>query len=278
MAKNSNIEWTHHTFNPWWGCQKVSPACKHCYAQTWAKRCGGSDLWGSRSKRRFFTDRHWNDPIKWDQKARESGVRERVFCASMADVFEKRSELDIHRERLWKLIDLTPNLDWLLLTKRIEEVESLVPWSNSWPKNVWLGTSVENQEYAEQRIDLLLATNAKIKFLSCEPLLGELNIEHQLDNIDWVIAGGESGGKSRPTNPEWLRKLRDQCSNSNTAFHFKQWGNWFPIDSSTELNYKNKKVKAIGGAIEMVNVGKKAAGRILDGREWNEFPHHVSRR
>jgi len=272
MAKNSNIEWTHHTFNPWWGCQKVSPACKHCYAQTWAKRCGGSDLWGSRSKRRFFTDKHWSDPIKWNRVAAESGMRERVFCASMADVFEDRKDLNEPRERLWELIEKTPQLDWLLLTKRIEEVDRLAPWSTDWPDNVWLGSTVENQKYAKARLPYLLNTNAKVKFLSCEPLLSELSIEEELKEIDWVIAGGESGPKSRPTNPDWLRSLRDQCTHSNTAFHFKQWGNWFPMDSSTELNYKNKKILTVGSAIEMVNVGKKAAGRILDGKEWNELP------
>jgi len=272
MAKNSNIEWTHHTFNPWWGCQKVSPACKHCYAQTWAKRCGGSDLWGARSKRRFFTDRHWSDPIRWNQIAKENGVRERVFCASMADVFETRDELDSHRERLWKLIEATPYLDWLLLTKRIEEVDAYVPWGKYWPANVWLGATVENQKYADERIPYLVKSNAQVKFLSCEPLLGNLEIQGSLSEIDWVIAGGESGGKARPTNPEWLRSLRDQCSATGTAFHFKQWGNWFPMDSSSELNYKNKRIKTIGGTFEMVNIGKKAAGRILDGREWNELP------
>jgi protein gp37 len=190
----------------------------------------------------------------------------------MADVFEKRDELDPHRERLWKLIEDTPYLDWLLLTKRIEQVETYVPWGQYWPANVWLGASVENQKLAEERIPILLSSNAHVKFLSCEPLLGNLHIQDSLTGIDWVIAGGESGGKARPTSPEWLRSLRNQCSASDTAFHFKQWGNWFPMDSSTELNYKNKRIKTLDGAFEMVNIGKKAAGRILDGREWNEFP------
>ncbi|MEM7358274.1 MAG: phage Gp37/Gp68 family protein [Pseudomonadota bacterium] len=273
MAKNSNIEWTHHTFNPWWGCEKVSPACKHCYAQTWAKRCGKGDLWKAGSERRFFTDRHWNDPLKWDQAARTSGQRQRVFCASMADVFELRDDLSETRERLWHLIERTTNLDWLLLTKRIETVSDLVPWSpKDWPENVWLGTTVENQKYADMRIPVLAKCGAKTKFLSCEPLLGKTSIKKWASSIDWIIAGGESGANSRPMHPTWLRKLRDECDQNNIPFHFKQWGNWFPIDSSSELNFKNKQIIHIDN-VEMVNIGKKKAGRILDGQEWNGLPN-----
>lgn len=121
MAKNSRIEWTTHTFNPWWGCVKVSPACKHCYAESWAKRVG-SNVWGIKAERRFFGDKHWSEPVKWNAAAAASGMRARVFCASMADVFEDRRDLDVHRIRLWKLIEATPRLDWLLLTKRPEIV------------------------------------------------------------------------------------------------------------------------------------------------------------
>src|SRR5258708_7584279 len=117
MGKNSHIEWTHHTFNPWWGCTKVSPACDNCYAEAWAKRVG-NDVWGSKAPRRFFSDSHWKEPLKWQAQAAEEEERARVFCASMADVFEARPELDAPRARLWKLIESTPNLDWLLLTKR----------------------------------------------------------------------------------------------------------------------------------------------------------------
>ncbi len=273
MAENSNIEWTHHTFNPWWGCEKVSPACKHCYAQAWAKRCGNGDLWKANSERRFFTDRHWSDPIKWNKSAKASGQRQRVFCASMADVFEVRDDLEESRQRLWSLIEQTPNLDWLLLTKRIESVESIIPWSKSeWPDNVWLGTTVENQKYADLRLPHLEALGAKTKFLSCEPLLGNLSIKKFSSSIDWIIAGGESGPNARPMNPSSLRNLRDECEQQKIPFHFKQWGNWFPMDSSSVLNYKNKKVQYIDD-VEMVNIGKKKAGRILDGKEWNGLPH-----
>src|SRR5947208_2303347 len=117
MGRYSSIEWTHHTFNPWWGCQKVSAACDNCYAEIWAKRTG-QDLWGSTAERRLFGEKHWSEPIRWHQEASLAGRRERVFCASMADVFERRADLNEERRRLWKVIERTPSLDWLLLTKR----------------------------------------------------------------------------------------------------------------------------------------------------------------
>ena len=135
MAKDSKIEWTHHTFNPWWGCAKVSPACKHCYAETWAKRVG-KDLWGAKSPRRFFSDAHWREPFKWNAEAVTLGERRRVFCASMADVFEARAELDPWRDKLWTVIEATPALDWLLLTKRPHRIASYAPWSAWWTASI----------------------------------------------------------------------------------------------------------------------------------------------
>ena len=273
MAKDSKIEWTHHTFNPWWGCAKVSPACEHCYAETWAKRVG-SDVWGRDAKRRFFGEQHWKDPITWNLEAKKSKQRRRVFCASMADVFERKSELRQWRERLWELIDQTPMLDWLLLTKRPQNISDMVPWSDeNWPSNIWLGTTVENQHWAEIRLPELLKHKAAVRFLSCEPLLGALNLEpwfasQELNTIDWVIAGGESGPSSRPMNPSWVRSLRDQCNKNGAAFHFKQWGHWVPIELLTE---QQRKVITVGD-VEMAAAGKKMAGRFLDGRTWDEFP------
>lgn len=130
MSKDSKIEWTHHTFNPWWGCTKVSAGCKHCYAETWAKRLG-KDFWGVKAARRELSPAYWRQPFAWNVAAAAAGVRARVFCASMADVFEDRRDLDERRARLWKVIDSTPNLDWLLLTKRPENVERLAPWTNN---------------------------------------------------------------------------------------------------------------------------------------------------
>src|SRR5712671_6808752 len=131
MAKNSSIEWTDHTFNPWWGCSKVSPGCNNCYAETWAKRVG-EKIWGKDEPRRFFTDKHWDEPLKWNDEALSSGTRRRVFCASMADVFEQRTDLNPWRARLWKLTEETPKLDWLLLTKRPENIAASVRWGTTW--------------------------------------------------------------------------------------------------------------------------------------------------
>ena len=146
MGKNSSIEWTDHTFNPWWGCVRVSPGCQNCYAETWAKRVG-ADVWGAGADRRFFGEKHWQEPVKWNRTASESSPRKRVFCASMADVFELRTDLDTARQQLWKLIIETSNLDWLLLTKRPENIRSMAPWT-VWPDNVWIGTTVEDQPRA----------------------------------------------------------------------------------------------------------------------------------
>ena len=273
MAKDSKIEWTHHTFNPWWGCAKVSPACKHCYAETWAKRVG-SQVWGRDSERRFFSDNHWNDPLRWNGEAETAGERRRVFCASMADVFERRAELNPWRERLWEVIKSTPMLDWLLLTKRPQNILSMSPWGENWPDNVWLGTTVETQTWAEKRLPILLSIPARVRFLSCEPLLGPLDLSKftgnaELAGINWVIAGGESGPHSRPMNPEWVRDLRNQCLDSEIAFHFKQWGHWAPEELLSE---NQKKVITLGGS-RMAAVGKGKAGRWLDGQTWDELPN-----
>lgn len=275
MAKDSAIEWTHHTFNPWWGCTKVSPGCKHCYAETFAHRIG-QDIWGPRTIRRFFGEAHWREPLRWNEEAARVGARHRVFCASMADVFEGRPELDALRIRLWALIAETPSLDWLLLTKRPERIERSVPWGDQWPENVWLGVTAENQHWANKRIPLLLKFRSAVRFVSCEPLIGPVDLSAWLKGqhaIDWVIAGGESGHKARPMNPDWARSLRDQCRRASVAFHFKQWGHWRPEEES--VGPASKQVHVIdskGAPVVLVRLGKHAAGRDLDGRTWDEFP------
>ena len=195
MAKDSKIEWTHHTFNPWWGCTKVSPGCKHCYAETWARRTGRA-IWGNAAPRRELSDAYWKQPIAWNGEAARAGKRARVFCASMADVFEDRRDLDRHRARLWPLIEATPHLDWLLLTKRPQNMRKLAPWDGAWPANVWAGTTAENQRWADKRIPVLLEVPARIHFISAEPLLGPVEVSRWLAlkpgrRLDWVIAGGE---------------------------------------------------------------------------------------
>ena len=245
MSAHTAISWCDATFNPWWGCVKVSPACTHCYAETFSKRVG-LKVWGPDSERRFFGPKHWQEPLKWNAAAKKAGVRKRVFCASMADVFEDRADLKAARAQLFTLIDDTPQLDWLLLTKRPENIAKLMPpwWGNkTWP-NVWLGTTVENQSYADERIQLLLQTPAAVRFVSYEPALGPIDIQSWAFELDWLIAGGESGAGCRAANPDWFRSVRDQCALHGIAFHFKQHGGLRP----------------------------KSNGRTLDGRTWDEFP------
>ena len=185
MAENTKIEWADHTFNSWIGCTAVSPACDHCYAEGWAKRSGHVQ-WGPHGERRRTSEANWRLPIKWNAEAAKSGKRARVFCASLADVFDNhRSIEDSWRRDLFSLIRGTPHLDWLLLTKRPQNIVKMLPkdglvhpsssWGNGWP-NVWLGTTVENQAEADRRIPHLLAVPAKVHFLSCEPLLGPVDL------------------------------------------------------------------------------------------------------
>lgn len=235
----------------------------------------GQQLWGTSADRRFFSESHWRAPLKWNEEARTARRQERVFCASMADVFERRAILNEERARLWQIIEATPHLDWLLLTKRPQHIQNMVPWKEEWPRNVWVGTSVENQRIAEQRLPYLLSVPARIRFLSCEPLLGPLDLRSWFNRegchpIDWVIAGGESGHKSRPMHPDWPLALLLQCQNANVAFHFKQWGHWVPaslLDLPAEtIALDNER------PVEMVRAGKKLAGRILHGTTWDGLP------
>ena len=278
MAKDSKIEWTHHTFNPWWGCTKVSPGCKHCYAEAWARRTG-QQVWGPSAQRRSLSDTYWTQPYAWNEEARLKRIRARVFCASMADVFEDRRELDEKRARLWPIIEATLNLDWLLLTKRPQNMSRLAPWKTRWPSNVWAGTTAENQRWAEKRIPVLIEVPAVVRFISAEPLLGPLDLTPWLTRdgsdrqIEWVITGGESGPHARPMNPEWARALRDQCSAASVPFLFKQWGNWKPIAPERVNGYSSKIMfTSDGNRVTVAHLGKKAAGRVLDGKKWDGVP------
>jgi protein gp37 len=163
VSEGSAIEWTEATFNPWWGCARVSPACVNCYADTWARRTGRSDLWRRHGARRLFGEIHWQEPLKWNRKAEARGRPMLVFCASMADVFEDHPVLAPEREKLWALMERTPWLVWQLLTKRPENVPEMAPWGNTWPPNVWLGTSIENQRWADIRIQELLRAPATVE-------------------------------------------------------------------------------------------------------------------
>ncbi|WP_321903228.1 DUF5131 family protein [Burkholderia cenocepacia] len=281
MGKETRIEWTHHTFNPWWGCVKVSAACDNCYAETWAKRLG-EGLWGPNTPRRFFGDAHWKEPLKWDREAASEKTRRRVFCASMADVFENRPDLIDARHRLLDLIAETPNLDWLLLTKRIHLVRKQLPKGYEFPKNVWLGTTVEDQATAKKRIKYLLEfSSPSVRFLSCEPLLSALDLSEYLvrnekgNRVDWVIAGGESGPRSRPMDPAWPSALQRQCAKAKVPFHFKQWGHWAPIEYVADVLKKSTPIHVIrtdGSEVSVAAIGKGKAGRILAGKHWDQFP------
>lgn len=281
MGKDSRIEWTHHTFNPWWGCVKVSAACDHCYAETWAKRLG-EDVWGPRSERRLFTDAHWKEPLRWNREAEAERERRRVFCASMADVFENRKDLVPHRLRLLELIAQTPMLDWLLLTKRIHLVKRQLPKDYELPANVWLGATVETQVEADKRIPYLLEfASPSVRFLSCEPLLGSIDLSRYLTRnekgvrVDWVIAGGESGPGSRPMEPQWPDDLRRQCTRARIPFHFKQWGHWAPAELAGDAVTRRTPIHIVrrdGSEVMLAAVGKGKSGRALGGRHWDQFP------
>lgn len=255
MGENSSIQWTHHTFNPWIGCQRVSPGCEHCYAEALDKRWGGVLVdgvkalrWGPKAPRVRTSPANWKKPLAWNRSAEKAGERHRVFCSSLADVFEDRPELVAWRAELFGVIAQTPHLDWLLLTKRPENITSLWPavdfpvgarcyrpGSDWWP-NVWLGTTVEDQQRANERIPALLEVPATVRFLSCEPLLEPVDLSYWLDEdkngftwrtgnaVQWVIIGGESGHGARPFDVGWARDLVRQCRVNDVAPFVKQLG------------------------------------------------------
>lgn len=252
--QNTKIEWARHTFNPWRGCTRVSPGCAHCYAEILSHRNPKTlGVWGPQGTRVVAAESAWREPLKWDREAAALGERHRVFCASLADVFEgpetlPRDSVPIvadARERLFHLVRQTPNLNWLLLTKRPQNVrpilekskrgltqpyepDELADWCYDWfngraPSNVWIGTSVENQATADERIPHLLQVPAAVRFLSCEPLLEDLG-KIDTSGIQWVIVGGESGPHARPCELAWVRALIEQCHEADTPCFVKQLG------------------------------------------------------
>ena len=260
MATNSKIEWTTHTFNPWIGCTEVSPGCAHCYARDMMERRYHRVQWGAGQPRSRTTADYWKQPARWHRQAQANGQRERVFCASLADWLDDEVPIGWLADLL-KLIETTPHLDWLLLTKRIEHwsahlqavshlTQDGATIASTWlegnaPVNVWLGTTVENPAQAERRIPHLLALPATLRFLSCEPLLEAINLQQYLPTVadangtcglepsrlHWIICGGESGKEARTFDLQWARTLRSQCQATGVAFFFKQTGA-HAIDSS----------------------------------------------
>lgn len=325
MGKNTKIEWADHTFNPWMGCTKVSPACDHCYAEALMDKRMHVVRWGPGQPRKRTSEANWMQPRKWNAEAAKKNIRYRVFCASLADVFDNDVPEE-WRADLLRLIRDTPHLDWLLLTKRIGNANNMLDaaemsicqrWTNYQPTpNVWLGATICNQEEADRDIPKLLATPAAKRFVSIEPLLGQIDFRWRpyayeatketyraylertggineyeaLKKIDWVIVGGESGPKARPMHPDWVRSLRDQCNAAGVAFHFKQWGEFSESATSQAASEAAipgnlcRVMNADGGvhwvaislngllSTRLLRVGKKASGRLLDGRTWDEVP------
>ncbi|MGS1033168.1 phage Gp37/Gp68 family protein [Burkholderia glumae] len=331
MSENSKIEWTDHTFNPWVGCTKVSPGCDNCYAEAMMDTRLRRVTWGAGQLRSRTSAANWREPVRWNAQHQQffavHGRRQRVFCASLADVFDNAVPA-IWRRDLGALIESTPNLDWLLLTKRIGNAAAMLVdmFPGGMPDHVWLGATVVNQNEADRDVPKLLATPARARFLSIEPMLGPIDLNQALPpfhcdtcdadygalsahasgtpiGIDWVIAGGESGHRARPAHPDWFRSLRDQCAAAGVPFMFKQWGEYLPwthfhgacIDDRPEqtrfqtMEWTGDQWGDVGyplaadsadGDIDGLQcvggVGKRAAGRLLDGVEHNGFPE-VSR-
>jgi protein gp37 len=253
MGETTGISWTDKTFNPWWGCARVSPGCVNCYADRDATRWGMPDLWHQHGPRRMMSENYWRQPAKWNREAAAAGQHVKVFCASMADVFEDHPEVTEARKRLFGLIEETPWLTWQLLTKRPENIPAMTSWGASgWPANAWVGTSVENQDFAQERILRLLRNvpSAQLLFLSCEPLLGPVDLRNiragngaLVDclagdvktslgeiyaacpaSISWVITGGESGPetKRREMDPAWLTSIVEACRTAGVPVWTKQ--------------------------------------------------------
>lgn len=297
MAENSKIEWTDHTFNPWIGCTKVGPGCDHCYAERREDLRLHRVQWGAGQPRK--RTKTWGDPVRWNKRHAEffaeRGRRQRVFCASLADVFDNDVPTDWRRE-LFDLIERTPHLDWLLLTKRIGNARAMLEecyfgrWAEKVRQHVWLGATVVNREEMLRDGPKLKATPAAVRFWSVEPMLGDLGEIPRELMPDWLIAGGESGPGARPMHPDWARSLRDQCAAAGVPFLFKQWGEHtaglpaphpayladntaaWRLDQRGERWHNPSETVATMKPVLFSRVGKKAAGRLLDGRTHDGFP------
>lgn len=300
MAQETGISWCDATWNPWWGCWPVSPGCALCYADREASRHGYDQLWEKEGPRRTFGEKHWNEPRVWARNLpRKLGRRPRAFCASMADIGEDHPVAERERPKLWRLIESTPQLDWLLLTKRVDTAAHWLPerWlAGGFPLNVWFGFSAEDQARYEERIVWAMALGAPITFCSYEPALGPVDFglgpQCTAYRLDWIIAGGESAvpaKRARPSHPDWFRSARDQAISAGVPFHFKQWGEWAPVpvryagSRPTRCVYGEEvhisDEEAANGLRQHLRnpatvhlIGRKSAGRHLDGRTWDEFP------
>lgn len=295
MSATSSIEWTEATWNPVTGCTKVSPGCDNCYAERITERFHGKGSFTivRRDEGKLYL------PLKW-RKPR------RIFVNSMSDLFHDDVPAGFIG-RVFSVMAQTPQHTYQVLTKRHGRMRSLLrdPDFRShtgvavedWPlANVWLGVSVEDQQWADTRIRHLVQTPAAVRWLSCEPLLGPVDLRQWLGGtvypstamglgaggqtfmtgpgIDWVVVGGESGPGSRPMMPGWARSLRDQCTTADVPFFFKQWGEFAPMSADVATG---KEIRAYPGAL-LRRTGKKLAGRELDGRTWDEYPATLAER
>lgn len=266
----SKIEWTDKTWNPVTGCTKVSQGCKNCYAERIYERFNGHGSF----KNIICHHNRLGHPLKWKKPSM-------IFVNSMSDLFHE----DVPFEFIDHVFDNMYASNWHIfqvLTKRPERMLAFYEWKQAgngfkfgdhWPlKNVWIGVSVEDQEAADERIPLLLKVPAAVRFLSCEPLLGEIDLGRDvifLKKLHWVIVGGESGSGARPMHPDWVISLRDQCKVADISFFFKQWGEFWPGEKGRL--YRGNMLDYTDGQT-MVRTGKKKAGRLLDGKVYNEFP------
>jgi len=271
VGEYSKIEWTDHTFNPWVGCTNISPGCDHCYAESWAKR-SGLVRWGDHPRRRTSAN-YWKAPLAWNVRAeafgRTHGHRPRIFCASLADVFDNQVP-ESWRSDLFALVRQCAALDWLILTKRPQNIAKMLPgdWGNGYG-NVWLGVTAENQKYFDQRWKHLQKIAAAVTFISYEPAIGSLRMPARGPYPNWLISGGESGGKARPLNPQWVRDLVGDCRRFGVAPFHKQWGTYRnnPLVVEQDMSVKI--------AEQLDKFGK--GGGLLDGELVREFPSQARR-
>jgi protein gp37 len=266
MGEISKIEWTHSTFNAWIGCTNVSPGCDHCYAERIGQRQGVK--WGNAPRRRT-TPSYWKQPLKWNADGprfqREHGCRQRVFSASLSDWLDNQVD-PTWRADLCALVEATPNLDWLLLTKRPQNYRKMAPahWQDQAPRNVWLGFTAEDQLHYDQRWQHVKQISAVVRFVSYEPAVGSLLLPLATVQPDWIISGGESGWGARTMDPAWARCIRNQCAELGIAYFHKQWGTY----KSNPLVYERK--LPIDEAQRLDSVGK--GGKLLDGAVLHDFP------
>lgn len=297
MGENSKIEWCDHTFNPWMGCTKVGPACDFCYAERdWEHRYHRV-RWGAGEDRVRTSAANWNQPLKWDRAAAAAGERSTVFCLSLGDIWD--NEVDPRwRADAFNVMERTPNLVWLLLSKRIGNAMKMCDRPSTGmpplPRNAALGATMVTQEEWDRDAPKLeearVLLGALFSFASIEPMIGPIDISRYAP--DWIICGGESGPHARPMHPDWVRSLRDQCAAKGTPFFFKQWGEWHAPGPSDEYDTSGRGPQTLPRALiiahdgtvhhfsetagdnpkNMIRVGKKAAGRLLNGVEHNATP------